>query len=412
MRKLLYIDSSYTLSQIYDRSLKQVFEARFLDGYFDQVWSAHPVDTHPASNLNVGPAGKPLEERLSPSHVFVRGRYGRFKILTWLPAMNAALALLSFVLMLTSIARKERIRVVRAGDPLLCGLIGLIVARLSGGKLVVRVNGNHDTVRAVSGNPINPRMFRTAWVESRIETIVLSRADRVILYSENHREFALGKGSKDDRVAVIRHGNLIDARHMAEPTRRAPPADPEMLRMLQERPWMVHVGRLLNIKHAEDCYEVLRQLAAQDSEAGLLLIGDGPLRETIARRSEADELIDRVLFLGNINQDAVARILPRCTLALSPLTGRALAEVAFAALPIVAYDLDWQGEVVETDLTGILVPARDITAMAKGAAHLLADASLRQTLGSEARRRAFDLLEPQEQTRREIEAYASLGVLS
>ena len=175
---------------------------------------------------------------------------------------------------------------------------------------------------------------------------------------------------------------------------------------------MVHVGRLLNIKHAEDCYEVLRQLAAQDSEAGLLLIGDGPLRETIARRSEADELIDRVLFLGNINQDAVARILPRCTLALSPLTGRALAEVAFAALPIVAYDLDWQGEVVETDLTGILVPARDITAMAKGAAHLLADASLRQTLGSEARRRAFDLLEPQEQTRREIEAYASLGVLS
>jgi len=59
-----------------------------------------------------------------------------------------------------------------------------------------------------------------------------------------------------------------------------------------------------------------------------------------------------------------------------------------------------------------LVPAGDTAAMARGAGRLLSDAELRKTLGAQARRRALDLLEPQEQTRREIKAYASLGVLS
>lgn len=411
MRKLIYIDSSYTLSQIRDRSLNQVLESRFLNGFFQAVWSAHPVDTHPASNPGIAACGPTICTPVKPNHVFVSGRYGRFNSLTWLPMVNAALALVSFVLKLTRIARTEQIRVVRTGDPLLCGLIGLIVARLAGAKLVVRVNGNHDWVRASTGKPINQRMFRTAWVESWIEKLVLSQADRVILYSGNHKEFALSKGAKADRISIIRHGNLIDPRHFAEPERRPPFADPEMSALLKRRPWMVHVGRLLQIKHAEDCYEVLLNLVRQGSDAGLLFVGDGPLREAISARARAAGLADRVVFTGNIDQETLVSLLPNCTLALSPVTGRALAEVAFAARPVVAYDLDWQSEMVETDVTGILVPERDIAAMTQGAERFLADGALRDQLGTALRARAIDLLDPQAQTRKETDAYTGLGVL-
>ncbi len=411
MRKLLYIDSSYTLSQIRARGLDHVLRVRFLGGFFDRVWSAHPVDTHPAADPGISAVGAPVFERLSDDHVFVRGRYGRFPALARIAPLNAVLALASFVRSLIKLVRREGITIIRAGDPLLCGLIGLIVAKRTGARLVVRINGDHDMIRANTGAPIMPSLFRTGAVENRVERMVLSRADHVFAPSRNYGDFAIRKGTAPERVSVIRYGNLIDTRHLAEPAARDDIEHAGLRAKLNTRPWMVHIGRLHKIKHAEDCYEVLRYLSSQGDEAGLLLIGDGPLRDTIAARAEADGLRERVLFLGNIDQGAIARILPRCTLALSPLTGRALAEVAFAALPIVAYDLDWQGEVVETGITGVLVPASDTAAMAEGAARLLADATIRETLGAEARRRAFDLLEPEEQTRREIAAYASLRVL-
>jgi len=411
MRKLLYIDSSYTLSQIRARGLEHVLKVRFLSDYFDRVWSAHPVDTHPLSDPDIASVGAPVFERLSKDHVFVRGRYGRFRALSRFAPFNALLALFSFVRALNLLVQREEITVIRAGDPLLCGLIGLIVARRTGAKLVVRINGDHDLIRANTGMPIMPSLFRTRAIENKIECIVLSRADKVVAPSRNYSEFAIRKGTPPSHVSVVRYGNLIDTRHLSDPAGRDNVDSTELREALGSRPWMVHLGRLQTLKHAEDCYEVLRVIALHNSDAGLLLIGDGPLREDIARRAEADGLSERVLFLGNIKQEAVAQILPRCRLALSPLTGRALAEVAFAALPIVAYDLDWQGELVETDVTGALVSAGDIKAMAEAAAHLLADSVLRIKLGAEARKRAFDLLEPDEQTRREVEAYASLGVL-
>ena len=42
------------------------------------------------------------------------------------------------------------------------------------------------------------------------------------------------------------------------------------------------------------------------------------------------------------------------------LTGRALAEAALGGVPIVAYDIDWHSEAVETGVTGELVPTQII----------------------------------------------------
>jgi glycosyltransferase involved in cell wall biosynthesis len=411
MRNLIYIDSSYRLSDIQERKLNHVLDIRFADGLFDQVWSAHPIDVPLAGGAGVSGSGRPLATRLSESHVFVRGRYGRFQALAWFPALNALLALGSFVLELICIAKREKIKIVRAGDPLLCGLIGLLVARISSAKLVVRVNGDHDLVRKNSGKPMNAILFRSSKVEKWIEKAVLRRADRIIVPSSFYGEFARRNGAPQDRIVLVKYGNLIDPRHLTPPDERDALDNALLSERLNERPWMVYVGRLHQAKHAEHCYEVLRRLANEGYDVGLLMIGEGPLRSAITASAKAHGLQDRVLFLGNTDQPSLARILPRCTLALSPLTGRALVEVAFAALAVVAYDLDWQSELVDTDVTGILVPAGDISAMTQGVAKLLGDKALRERLGNAIRERASALLDPQEQTRKEIEAYRSLGVL-
>lgn len=411
MRKLIYIDSSYSLQQILDQGLDQVLNSRSLDGYFKAVWSAHPLDTNPLSHPGISACGPTGSTKIGPNHYFISGRYGRFKSLAWLPAFNASLALLLFILKLIGLAFNKRIHVVRAGDPLLCGFIGLIVSRLSGAALVVRVNGDHDWVRATTGRPICARIFLNARVEIWIEKFVLSQAHHVILYCEHHKQFVLSKGAKPNCVTVIRHGNLIDPQHFLEPSLRTPLTDPQIRLMFLQRPWMVHVGRLEEIKHVMDCYEVLFELAKLGLDVGLILVGDGQLRSAISSRANVDGLTERIVFAGNIDQSSLASLLPYCTLALSPVTGRALAEVAFAARPVVAYDLDWQSELIESDATGILVPARDTTAMAVGAARFLADSELCNRLGSSLRAKALNLLDPQKQILKEIEVYSSLAVL-
>ncbi|MFD2498832.1 glycosyltransferase family 4 protein [Rhizorhabdus histidinilytica] len=202
---------------------------------------------------------------------------------------------------------------------------------------------------------------------------------------------------------------MVDPKHQSPPLERPAIGDAALVGRLGERPWMAHVGRLSAIKHVEDCFDVLDILAAQDVDAGLLLIGDGPLRETLEARVTAAGLDDRVIFLGNMSQDELLALLPHIAVVLSPLTGRALAEAAFAARPIVAYNLDWQGDLIRTNETGILVPARDTAAMASGAKRLLSDPGFAMAMGKAVRERAMDLLSPVVAYANELAAYQSLG---
>ena len=410
MRKLLYIDSSYTWEQIQQRGLNHVLAIRALDGYFDQIWSAHPVDTHPASGIKCRSFGKPLFEAVAFNHAFVRGRYGQFSFLRFIAPLNAVLALGNFLFTLIGIARREQIKCVRVGDPLLCGLLGIIVAKLCGGKLVVRINADNDMIRASTKSAIMPKFFQSAAIENYVESFVLKRADRVIVPSEQYAAFARRKGTAPDRIAQVRYGNLIDPVHLVEPKRRPALEDKNLILRLSERPWMVHIGRLAKLKHAGDCVEVLQHLAMHHSKVGLCLVGDGPLRGDMVAKIDAAGLNDRVLFLGNVDQTTLSRLLPLCTVVISPLTGRALSEAAFAGLPIVAYDLDWQRDIVETGVTGALVKALDTKAMADAVCELLASPQNRKLMGAAARKRAFDILSPEEQTLREIDVYKSLGI--
>lgn len=101
-------------------------------------------------------------------------------------------------------------------------------------------------------------------------------------------------------------------------------------------------------------------------------------------------------------------ILPHARLVLSPHMGRALTEACLAGAPIVAYDLDWQGEIIQTGETGELVPAGDWEEMARRAARLLADSDQAYRLGQKARQVAMEMMDPKTLEDVEASAYEAL----
>lgn len=408
MRTLLYIDSSFTLSEIRARGLDHVLRVRFLDGYFGRVISAHPADMRCANAGVEAQPGSTVVEELDVNHYFVRGRFGRYKVLKRLSALNAFLALFDFCRALLRIAKHEEIDAVRAGDPLLCGIIGLGVARATGMKLMIRIPANNDLIRSSTGEPTQPRFTRNTAIEKWLERLVISHADVIITPSTNYANFAVSKGADCRKIHTVRYGAMIDPRHRVPPERRPAPDIPGLVDRLAERSWLLHVGRLHRVKHVEDCFYVIELLAAKGCSAGLLLAGDGPLRMRLERRVAKAGLADRVLFLGNISQDQLFALLPHASVVLSPLTGRALAEVAFAGRPIVAYDLDWQSDLIRDGETGVLVAPRDSVAMAEGARRLLENPTYARTMGSAVRTLALDMLSPEAAKAAERAAYEAL----
>jgi glycosyltransferase involved in cell wall biosynthesis len=101
-----------------------------------------------------------------------------------------------------------------------------------------------------------------------------------------------------------------------------------------------------------------------------------------------------VVLVGNRDQRWVANALSSADVVFSPVTGRSLVEAALSGTPIVAYDFDWQTEMIRSGETGVLVPYRDLARTVEAIVALLDDRELAVSLGADARRWAMQRMDP------------------
>ena len=150
--------------------------------------------------------------------------------------------------------------------------------------------------------------------------------------------------------------------------------------------------------------EACRLLKERDVPFDLHLVGEGPLRRDVEHRVAAAGLERQVHFLGARPRPAVAALLSQSdagVLASHPTPeGKregipvALMEAMAAGLPVVATAISGIPELVQSDVTGFLVPSADPVALADSLARLAADRDLRARMGRAARARvmgAFNL---------------------
>jgi len=88
--------------------------------------------------------------------------------------------------------------------------------------------------------------------------------------------------------------------------------------------------------------------------------------------------------------------------------GRALVEACLAARPIVAYDYDWQREIIRHEMTGMLVSNGDWQKMCRAALWLLDHPASAQHLGKAARKSALEMMCPEKLLEAEVKAYERL----
>jgi glycosyltransferase involved in cell wall biosynthesis len=391
---LLVLDAAYTLEMVRERGLESSITCRDLDGYFRHVFSVHPFATLLTSPEWGERYGPPQWYELAARHTMIEGRVGRFKGLARLFPVNFLIGQIGLFFTLLRLIRRERVGVIRVGDPLYLGLFGLGLKWLSGRPMLIRVNGNNDKVRESTGRPLYPRFFRSIALEKKVERFVLPRADVVAAPNQDNVDFSVRNGARAERCTIFRYGNLLSPEHRRPPAERG--TDQALFDRygITPRRFMLSIGRLQAVKFPDDTVRVLAGVVAAGHDVKLFLAGDGDLRGELEALAAQLGVADRLVIGGNQDQHALAQLNAHCALVLSPLTGRALSESALGGAPLVAYDLDWQGDLVQTDVTGELVPFRDVAAMTAAAARVLADPVRAQRLGATARTRALAMLDP------------------
>jgi glycosyltransferase involved in cell wall biosynthesis len=406
MKSILILDTSYTLKMFRERQLEQALESRKLGDYFSRVISVHPL----AGLFQSGGEefGKPVITRLDDSHVFVEGKISDSPIWSFIPPLNFIFAQIRLVRLLLKMGRDAKVDVVRIGDPYYLGLMGLLLARLLKVPLVIRVGFRFDEIVRATGKPVMQRLFRFRRIEKIVERFVFPRCDLIAGANEDNMLYAVENGGRSDVATIFRYGNLIHSSHWQEPNNRESAENYlAQLGILGEQ-FAVTVARLEPMKYVEDAIRVVAELVRRGHNMKLLLVGDGVLRSELEDLSTKLGVRNYVIFAGYRTQEWLAAVLPKAVVILSPHMGRALTEAALAGVPIVAFDYDWQREVVVDRETGFLVPHKDWMRLSDKTEFILLHPDDGRRMGNAVRQKILEMMNPERLDMHEQNEYSKL----
>ena len=133
-------------------------------------------------------------------------------------------------------------------------------------------------------------------------------------------------------------------------------------------------------------------LLDQNTDFHLVIIGDGPDKEKLKKLACQLGLNDRVTFMGEIpNAETWLKAFDIFTFtSLDEGMPNVIMEAAAAGLPIVTWKLPFYEELLENEVSGLLVEPEDLEKMKESIIRLIKSPELRQQLGNKAREKILE----------------------
>lgn len=153
-------------------------------------------------------------------------------------------------------------------------------------------------------------------------------------------------------------------------------------------PVVVAAGRYAGEKGYDRLIDAFAAVAERHPGWLLKIFGHGPLHGPLQKQAERLGLADRVLLPG-LAADIESELRGSSVFALSSIhegLPMALAEAMACGVPCVAFDCaPGVREIITDGVDGLVVPPRDVDALAEGLDRLMGDEALRRRLGAAAR---------------------------
>jgi glycosyltransferase involved in cell wall biosynthesis len=282
--------------------------------------------------------------------------------------------------------KKEKPAMVHTHTPK-AGILGMIAARLAGVPL---------RLHTVAGMPLLERTGVTRKVLEVVEKLTYKCATHVYPNSGLMKQIIIkNKYCRPEKLKVIGNGssNGIDTSFF-DPEQIAQPGTRTKLRAsLNIEPEDIlycFVGRIVADKGIHELIEAFKQLALENSNVKLLLLGPFERHLDPLNKVAEDTIIENSSIIWVDFQRDVRPYLSMSDIFVFPSYREGFPNVVMQAgamgLPSIVSDINGCNEIIENGINGLIVPVKDKAALKNAMEELLLNTDLRKKMADCSRR--------------------------
>ena len=241
-----------------------------------------------------------------------------------------------------------------------------------------------------------PHILRRRFVFNAVLNYLVrfvKNADRVIFPSELGRDVYQAVAPQI-RAEVVSNG--VDLTHFHEVN-----TDDFLKRYAldPDQTYLLFVGRLMEDKDVATLIRAMKALRQTTPRAHILLVGTGPLAQSLRQLAQIEGVSEHVSFLGRISDEDRLAVYSACSLFVLPshveLEGMVVLEAMACGKPILIANASTSASRFFVDGNGALFAPGDADDLAQKAHHILDDAGVYQAMSKKSRSNAerFDIHE-------------------
>ena len=268
-------------------------------------------------------------------------------------------------------SRTEKISVVQAYDPYACGLAACLVARATGARLIVEMNGDHH-------ERVSPRWSIKAPLMRMVMEGVLARADAIRVLNRSQERYAR---AVYPAARVYRFPDFVSYSTFANALAR-------------DDRYLLFVGYPFHLKGLDILIAAFQAVRDEFPDVSLRVMGHASAAELshYRRLANGDE---RVVFVPPGWVEDVVREMSACTALVNPSRTEAMGRVHLEAMatgkPVIASRTNGAIDVVAEGVTGLLFDIDDVDGLAAAIRRILCNPDEASRMGANGRVAAAQL---------------------
>ena len=147
-------------------------------------------------------------------------------------------------------------------------------------------------------------------------------------------------------------------------------------------------SRLIPIKDHLTLLSAVALLKEKEINVHLIIAGDGAFKETLIQHTRELNILDKVTFTGMLEEKALVSFLQQLDIYIHASLGETMSTAIMQAMacgkPVIASDVPGINNMVDNNITGILVPAQKAEEMAAAILQLINSPQLAEELANHA----------------------------
>jgi glycosyltransferase involved in cell wall biosynthesis len=208
--------------------------------------------------------------------------------------------------------------------------------------------------------------------------------DTVFVNSEEYRQSWIKRGFDPAKLKILPRGLDVE---LFTPARRQP-AFWERFTSTNGQIRLLYVGRISREKDLDILADAYRRLRGDGLPVQLFVVGHGPYSEKFAQS------LPEAVFTGYLTGRELATAYASADIFVFPSTtdtfGNVILEAQACGVPVVVSDSGGPKELVEDRSNGLITRSRDVDDFTRAIRSLVADAALRERMGTAARKSVID----------------------